>query len=56
MMKGTKESIVFMQESLNKLMQTEKGADTQANGVYSLSLMLDKEIVAYYRNAQQRAC
>lgn len=53
-MKEIKESITFMQASLNKLMQTEEGTSTNASGVYSLSLMLDKEIVKYYRDLQQR--
>lgn len=55
-MKGTKESIIFMQNSLNRLMQTGKGTDTHANGVYALSLMLDKEIVKYYKSHKERAC
>ena len=55
-MKETKEVITFMQESLNKLMQTEEGMNIRANGVYSLSVMLDKEIVKYYKNNKQRAC
>ena len=55
-MKETKESIIFMQNSLNRLMQTSQGADTHANGVYALSLMLDKEIVKYYKMHKQHAC
>lgn len=55
-MKDMKESITLMQKSLNKLMQTEDGANTNASGVYSLSVMLDKEIVKYYKNLRRCAC
>lgn len=55
-MNQMKESITCMQANLNKLLQAEEGTNMQARGVYRLSVMLDKEIVKYYRHLTQQQC
>lgn len=52
-MKDMKKSIAFLQENLNRLLGEEEVAGCEIPGAYSLSIMLDKEIVEYYKNLDQ---
>ncbi|MBE6022712.1 MAG: Spo0E family sporulation regulatory protein-aspartic acid phosphatase [Cellulosilyticum sp.] len=49
-MKEMKESIAFMQKNLNRLLEESGEKNCQSSRIYSLSVMLDKEIVRYYKN------
>lgn len=55
-MKEMKKSITFMQNNLNRLLHVSGPAGCKTSGVYSLSVMLDKEIVKYYKNLSQTRC
>lgn len=55
-MEEMKKSITFMQNNLNQLLDSEEQIGCGAPRVYTLSVMLDKEIVKYYRNLSQTTC
>lgn len=48
--------ITFMQNNLNRLLCVSGPAGCKSPGAYSLSVMLDKEIVKYYRDLSQTRC
>lgn len=48
-MKEMKKTIAFMQNSLNQLLEAND-SNCQSPRIYTLSVMLDKEIVRYYKN------
>lgn len=55
-MNEMKKSISFMQDSLNRLLYVSGPAGCKTQGAYSLSVMLDKEIVKYYKNLTRSSC
>lgn len=55
-MKKMKESIAFMQKNLNQLLESNESTDCQSPMIYSLSVMLDEEIVRYYKNLTTAKC
>lgn len=55
-MKEMKESIAFMQKNLNQLLEANGSKSCQSPMIYSLSVMLDKEIVRYYKNLTNTRC
>ena len=55
-MEEMKKSITFMQNNLNQLLGSEEQKGCRTSRVYTLSVMLDKEIVKYYRNLSQTTC
>lgn len=55
-MKEMKESIAFMQKNLNRLLEDSENKDCQSPMIYSLSVMLDQEIVRYYKNLTTARC
>lgn len=55
-MKEMKESIAFMQKNLNQLLENSDDKSCQSPRIYSLSVMLDKEIVRYYKNLTTARC
>lgn len=48
--------ITFMQNNLNRLLYASGPAGCKTANAYSLSVMLDKEIVKYYKNLNQTKC
>lgn len=55
-MKEIKESIAFMQKNLNQLLESNESRNYQSQIIYSLSVMLDEEIVRYYKNLTTAKC
>lgn len=55
-MKKMKESIAFMQKDLNELLENNDSKNCQSPRIYALSVMLDKEIVRYYKNLINGKC
>ncbi len=53
-MNEVKKSITFMQNNLNKLLYTTGPTGCKTQGIYSLSIKLDKEIVKYYKSLSHR--
>lgn len=49
-MKKMRKSITFLQNNLNQLLDEKGVAGCKTAGVYSVSVMLDKEIVKYYKH------
>ncbi len=50
-MNNRKKRITTMQEALNRLLMTAGPKGCRNRAVYKLSVQLDKEIVKYYRSA-----
>lgn len=50
-MNNRKKRITTMQEALNRLLMTAGPNGCRNRAVYKLSVQLDKEIVKYYRSA-----
>lgn len=49
-MEEMKESIAFMQKYLNQLVEGQENDSCPSSKIYLLSVMLDQEIVRYYKS------
>ena len=49
-MEEMKESIAFMQKYLNQLLEGQENDSCPSSKIYLLSVMLDQEIVRYYKS------